>query len=173
LTILLNEAKKWATKCKILTQKSERITSVSLGVSPVSKAIINKRVGKRPTKRQIQRKTQSLFHRYTFARALMVTAGRRKGLPYLGGNFGTLAIRAPKRGAPHVAPNHTSTRLLRGAYRVALSLHEWPFARTTYMRTTWRQFVWWRIAYSGELRTVANCVRRRIVRWRIALQPSR
>ena len=34
---------------------------------------------------------------------------------------------------------------------------------TTYMHTTWRQFVWWRIAYGGELRTVANCVRWRIV----------
>ena len=42
--IIINETKKLTAKCKILTQKAERITSVALSASTVSKVLINKRV---------------------------------------------------------------------------------------------------------------------------------
>ena len=82
----------WTTKCKIITHKTERITSVSLSVSPVSKALINKRVKIMSTKRQIQRQNAKVFYRYTFPTALMGTAGRSPRTIYHdlgGGDFGT------------------------------------------------------------------------------------
>ena len=59
--IIINETKKWTTKCKIVTQKAERITSVS----PVCKALINKRGKQMSTKRQIQRQNAKLFFTVT------------------------------------------------------------------------------------------------------------
>ena len=104
MTKCFNEAKKWTTKCKILTQKAERITSVSLSVSPVSKALISKRV-KKGLLNARYRQTQFFFYRYTFSKALMVMVGRPAGAKVCaiwGGNFGNyLSNSGTQKGVPH------------------------------------------------------------------------
>ena len=123
MTKCFNEAKKWTNKCKILTQKAERITSVSHSVSPVSKALINKRATKTPTKRQIKRQNAKFLlplHLFYSANDYGRPAGAKVCAIWGVTLVPTLAIRAPKKGVPHkgIARQTTNASFMQVGYNI-------------------------------------------------------